>query len=280
MGITSYANLFDRKVSGFNLNLAAAFLVATGLARVVRTVLLSLTAEHFLTAPPRIFLTSFALEIVQAVLFCLLSFRISRNWVLPFVWGLVIALVGPAARGLANAMGPEGFYAGFPFNTYIFGYEYLRGFIFMAGLVLTVRMAQLRMYKFVLGLLVTMVGQIVGCDIYRFIFTLFQGSPNFSLELRIIIQAVLEGLVFGTIFYYTLRLQINRQTFSKTIMALGILLSFGISMGISLANADQTKANFQQATQHANELANRTLCHKQLRVIRMEHGMFFLPMGM
>jgi hypothetical protein len=267
MSIESYTNLFDRSEYGFNLNLAFAFLVATELSHLIGIIVLFLTSDYFVIGLPRIYIVLFALELLQAVFFCYFSFWISKDWRLPLLWGLVIALVGPTARSLMNAMGPEGFFAGFPFNTYIFGHEYIRGFVFMGGLILTVRIAQLNLIRFVSGMVVTMVCQEVIAKLYRFFFTLFHGASELSLELTPVIKAILVGLVFGVVFYYALHLHINRQKFSRIVLVAGVMIPLGITLGISIANADESKAGMQQAVKRAKELANQNLCRKNLRTM-------------
>lgn len=199
VSIRSYVGLFERNIYGINFYFAIGFLMANILSMLNFTFLVdSPVGSIYSLRPIEFYFVNFIYDTLASTLLLFISYSISKNWLLPLVWGFVNIVIRTGARNTLNAfLSFELFLPTLPNMLIIF----LDGFLFMAALILTIRYFGLRLWSLTFGITLSLLLPKIAYP--------FLGIGYFNA--KVIKGVIITGILYGAFIYSAFYLYFKRK---------------------------------------------------------------------
>ncbi|MFQ5569829.1 MAG: hypothetical protein ACE5G0_09155 [Rhodothermales bacterium] len=208
--IRRYALLFDLDRYGINVLVGVGFLLASVLSLFIIPLIYAILGGYSFSFPPLIYLvTRLPLLIIEAAVFVILSYAIRREWLLPLAWGAFIALMGIGFRTVMSLISSDMLFMP-PFDVWSILSGFFWSAMFMAGLVLAVRLWGPRVWSLMLGPALCILPVILGIevmDLFRFdTFSIMNSLTSFF-------ASTFDAALTGALIYAGLALHLHQRGF-------------------------------------------------------------------
>ncbi|OGU73840.1 MAG: hypothetical protein A3H45_00205 [Ignavibacteria bacterium RIFCSPLOWO2_02_FULL_55_14] len=206
----NYSMFFDREHYGFNLYIAAGFLLAS-LSQLFTWQLISTLVEPFPPLPTMYYVVQFVGALLETAVFVFCSYAIRRNWLLPLVFGVCLVVVGIIRRGIFSWLQLQNVPPFEPFIVRSMFFNFVWGFLLLAALVYAVRLWDAKIWGLGLGMVTATLLDTVFVQSFN---ALTRIDYPFGFDWTGILTSILDGIIFGVLIYLGIILYFKQKGFT------------------------------------------------------------------